>query len=228
MPRSSGHPTVSVAPISVYRVLNRHGLLGPRTSQKPPRPRRPWVRFERAKPHELWQTDVSYGYIDGWGYYSRHTVLDDHSRYIITSRLARTYGAEDGVQMLHAALAAVPAAQREHVELLADHGVTYTAAEFGRACAQAGIRLVLGSVAHPQTKGKMERWHRTIREAIADRVQTAATPEAAQRIIDGYVEHYNHCRPHSSCHGYPPIWRYNRARARQILGHAVPSNSHAS
>ena len=222
------HPAVQVAPMSVYRVLNRHGLLGPRTSQKPPRSRRPWVRFERAKPHELWQTDVSYWYIDGWGYYYLHTVLDDHSRYIITSRLYRTYGAEDGVKMLQAALTAVPASQRENLELLADHGVTYTAEGFGLACEKAAIRLIFGSIAHPQTKGKIERWHRTIREAIEDRVRTAATPEQAQSIIDAYVDQYNHYRPHSACNGYPPIWRYDRAAARKILGQAISSNSHAS
>ncbi len=96
---------VSVAPITLYRVLNRHGLVGPRTSRKPPQGRRPWVRFERAHPHELWQTDVSYWDIEGWGYYYLHTVLDDHSRYIITSRLYRTYGAEDGGPLYIDALA---------------------------------------------------------------------------------------------------------------------------
>jgi len=147
------HPDVHVASISVYRVLNRHGLLGPRTSQKPPRARRPWIRFERAHPHELWQTDVSYWYIEGWGYYYLHTVLDDHSRYIITSRLERTYGADDGVKMLDAALAAVPTAQRKGLELLADHGVTYTADRFRRACETEGIKLIFGSVAHPPLTG---------------------------------------------------------------------------
>lgn len=218
------HPDVQVASISVYRVLNRHGLLGPRTSQKPPRARRPWVRFERAHPHELWQTDVSYWYIEGWGYYYLHTVLDDHSRYIITSRLKRTYGADDGVKVLDAALAAVPAAQRAGLELLADHGVTYTADRFRNACETEGIKIIFGSVSHPQTKGKIERWHRTIREAIEDRVRMAATPEEAQRIIDAYVDHYNHHRPHSACHGYPPIWRYDRPAARKILGQAIAIN----
>jgi len=172
---------------------------------------------------------VSYStYIDGWGYYYLHTVLDDHSRSMITSRLYRTYGAEDGVKMLQAALTAVPASQRESLELLADHGVTYTAEGFGLACEKAEIRLIFGSIAHPQTKGKIERWHRTIRGAIEDRVRTAATPEQAQHIIDEYVNHYNHYRPHSSCNGYPPIWRYDRASARKILGQTIPSNSQAS
>jgi putative transposase len=220
-------PGVSVAPITVYRVLNRHGLVGPRTSRKPPQGRRPWVRFERAHPHELWQTDVSYWYIEGWGYYYLHTVLDDHSRYIITSRLYRTYGAEDGVHMLGTALAAVPESQRPNLELLADHGVTYTADRFGQACAEAGIKLVFGSVAHPQTKGKIERWHRTIREAIEERVRYAPTPAEAQRMIDAYVEHYNQYRPHSACQGYPPIWRYDRDQAQKILAVAIPTKSQA-
>ena len=73
-------------------------------------------------------------------------------------------------------------------------------------------------------KGKIERWHRTIREAIEERVRLAATPEEAQRIIDAYVDHYNHHRPHSACHGYPPIWRYDRPAARKILGQAIAIN----
>lgn len=219
------HPDIRVAPISVYRVLNRHGLLGPRTSATPPQKRRPWVRFERAKPHELWQVDVSYWFIEGWGYYYLHTVLDDHSRYVITSRLYRTYGAADGIRMLDAALATVPAADREGLQLLVDHGVTYTAEDFRHACEGAHIDLIFASVAHPQTKGKLERWHRTLRDLVGDQIAHAATPAQAQRIIDQYVAHYNHERPHSACGGYPPIWRYNRVQARDMLGLAVSSDS---
>ncbi len=222
------HPAVHVAPISVYRVLNRQGLLGPRTSTTPPQKRRPWVRFERAKPHELWQVDVSYWYIHGWGYYYLHTVLDDHSRYVVTSRLYRTYGADDGIRMLQEALGVVPAPAREGLQLLADHGITYTAETFRQACSEASIDLIFASVAHPQTKGKLERWHRTIRERLQEAIEAAATPAEAQGIIDAYVAHYNHERPHSACGGYPPIWRYNRAKAREMLGLAVPSDSQTS
>ena len=171
---------------------------------------------------------MSYWYIQGWGYYYWHTVLDDDSRYIITSRLYRTYGAADGMRMLETAVAAVPAAEREGLELLADHGVTYTAGDFRRAREKTHITLIFASVAHPQTKGKLERWHRTIRDQLTDQITHAATPEAAQRIIDQYVQHYNEERPHSACDGYPPIWRYNRAKARELLGLAVPSHSQSA
>ncbi len=216
------HPAVQVAPITVYRVLNRHGLLGPRTTQKSPQKQRPWVRFERAKPHELWQVDVSYWYIEGWGYYYLHTVLDDPSRYIITSRLYRTYGADDGIQTLQEALAAVPAAQRAGVQLLADHGVTYIADTFRQACQAAEVELIFASVAHPQTKGKRERWHRTLREALGDRVHYAATPQAAQGIIDEYVAHYNHQRPLSACNGYPRSGAIIAPRRGRYWDYRVP------
>ncbi len=121
-------------------------------SRKPPK-KRTGIRFERAHPHDLWQTDVSYWYIQGWGFYYLHTVLDDHSRFIVTSRLFRTFGAADGVRMLEHALAAVPAAEREHVQLLADHGVTYTAEPFRQACETAHVALIFASIRHPQTKG---------------------------------------------------------------------------
>lgn len=67
------YPTLRISPIAVYRVLNRHGLLGPRTSPKAPQ-KRMWIRFERAHRHELWQTDLSDWYIEGSGFYSWHTV----------------------------------------------------------------------------------------------------------------------------------------------------------
>ena len=79
------------------------------------------------------------------------------------------------------------------------------------------VVLIFASVGHPQTKGKLERWHRTIREALGDQIRYAATPEEAQQIIDAYVTHYNDERPHDACGSYPPIWRYNRTKARQIL-----------
>ena len=72
---------------------------------------------------------------------------------IITSRLYRTYDATDGIRMLETAIAAVPAARRAHLELLVDHGVTYTAKDFRQACQKAQMTLVCASVAHPHTKG---------------------------------------------------------------------------
>lgn len=211
------HPEVRLSASSVYRILRQHGLLGRPTARTVPH-KRVWIRFEREKPHELWQTDVSYWYIEGWGFYYLHTVLDDHSRFIIVSRLYRTYGADDGIRMLNQALAAVPAAARPGVQLLVDHGVTYTAADFQEACENAHVALIFAGVRRPQTKGKIERWHRTARESIQEAIRYAATPQEAQRILDTYVEHYNYERPHSACGGYPPISRYNPTEARKMLG----------
>ncbi len=154
-----------------YRVLNRHGLLGPRTSQKPPHTKRPQGRFERATLNKLGQVAVSYSYIQGGGYYYLHIVLDDHSCYVIPSRLYRTYGADDGFRILNTTLAAVPAVQRQVPELFVDHGVTYTVERFGQACTNAGLRLLFASAVHPHSKGKIERWHRAIRDALWDRIR---------------------------------------------------------
>ena len=201
------HRDIRVSASTVYRVLRQHGLLGRPMARHTPS-KRAWVRFERARPHELWQVDVSYWYIEGWGFYYLHTVLDDHSRFVITSQLLRTYGAEDGVRMLQTAVAAVPAAARQNLEILVDHGVTYIADRFQDACQEVPARLIFASVRHPQTKGKLERWHRTIREALEERIRWAPTPQEAQRLIDAWVTHYNEERPHQACGGYPPASRY--------------------
>ncbi len=63
----------------------------------------------------------------------------------------------------------------------------------------------------------MERWHRSIREALEERIRYAPTPQEAQRMIDAYVQHYNYVRPHSACQGYPPITRYRPAEAQRWL-----------
>ncbi len=201
------HPDIRVSASTVYRVLRQHGLLGRPIARHTPS-KRAWVRFERSRPNELWQVDVSYWYIEGWGFYYLHTVLDDHSRFVITSQLLRTYGAEDGVRMLQTALAAVPAAERQGLEILVDHGVTYTAESFQATCKESSVHLIFASVRHPQTKGKLERWHRTIRAALEDRLRNAPTPQEAQRMIDKWVKHYNDERPHQACDGYPPASRY--------------------
>lgn len=96
--------------------------------------------------------------------------------------------------------------------------MTYTAELFRAACAEAHIDLIFASVRHPQTKGKLERWHRTIRDALEEAIRHAPIPPEAQRMIDAWVTHYNEVRPHSACSGYPPLWRYRPATARERLG----------
>ena len=128
-------------------------------------------RFQHptARVHEMWQTDFTYFRIIGWGWYSLSTVLDDYSRYIIAWKLSPTMGATDVTETLDQALAITGVEQvrvKHRPRLLSDNGPAYVSSELREYLGERGMAHILGRPYHPQTQGKIERWHRTMKNVV--------------------------------------------------------------
>ena len=167
--------------------------------------------------NQLWQTDFTYLKITGWGWYYLSTVLDDFSRYIVAWRLGPTMCASDVTATLDQALAA---SGLDHItvvhrpRLLSDNGASYVADDLARWLEGKGMQQVRGAPYHPQTQGKIERWHQTLKNRIL--LDNYYLPGDLERQIGAFVERYNHVRYHESIENVTPADVYF-GRAETIL-----------
>ena len=126
-------------------------------------------------------------------------MLDDFSRYIIAWKLCTTMRAEDVTDTLELALTAsgCDSAKVLHKpRLLSDNGPSYIATELAEWIDANGMSHVRGAPLHPQTQGKIERWHQTLKNRIL--LENYFLPGDLERQIEAFVEHYNHRRHHES------------------------------
>jgi putative transposase len=120
-------------------------------------------------PNQLWQTDFTYLKVTGWGWYYLSTVLDDFSRFIVAWKLCATMRASDVTETLDLALAAAGLDQISIVHrprLLTDNGSSYIAGDLAEWLHGRGMTHIRSAPRHPQTQGKIERWHQTLKNRI--------------------------------------------------------------
>lgn len=156
-------------------------------------------------PNQLWQTDFTYLKVIGWGWLYLSTVLDDFSRYIIAWKLCTTMAARDVTDTLELALTASGCAQarvQHRPRLLSDNGPSYVAGDLAEWLADNGMDHVRGAPCHPQTQGKIERWHQTLKNRIL--LENYYLPGDLKAQIEAFVEHYNHRRYHESLQNLTP------------------------
>ena len=168
-------------------------------------------------PNQLWQTDFTYLKVIGWGWFYLSTILDDYSRYIIAWRLCTTMRAGDVTATLEDALAASGcdgAIVAHRPRLLTDNGSSYISGDLATWLEAEGIDHVRGAPNHPQTQGKIERWHQTLKNRIL--LENYYLPGALEEAIAAFVEHYNHQRYHESLGNLTPADVYF-GRAETIL-----------
>ena len=180
-------------------------------------------RHKTRQVHELWQTDFTYLKVIGWGWYYLSTVMDDYSRYIIAWKLFAGMSADDVKQTLDLAIAAsgidLPRV-RHRPRLLSDNGPCYLARDLHEYLTDRNIEHTRGKPYHPMTQGKIERYHRTMKNVI--KLQNYYLPGALEEEIAAFVEHYNHRRVHESLDNLTPADVYHgRARKIQTLRNAL-------
>ena len=142
-----------------------------------------------TRPNELWQTDFTYLKVVGWGWYYLSTILDDHSRYIVAWKLCTTMKAEDVTNTLELALEASGCDQATVVHkprLLSDNGSSYVAGDLADFLDDKGMDHVRGAPHHPQTQGKIERWHQTMKNRVL--LEIYYLPGDLERQIEAFVE----------------------------------------
>jgi putative transposase len=168
-------------------------------------------------PNQLWQTDFTYLKITGWGWSYLSTVLDDFSRFIVAWKLCATMTAQDVTATLDLALAASGLDQvtvLHRPRLLSDNGSSYLAGDLAKWLEERRMEHVRGAPYHPQTQGKIERWHQTLKNRIL--LEHYYLPGDLERHVAAFVGHYNHTRYHESLNNLTPADVYFR-RAEAIL-----------
>jgi putative transposase len=192
-----------VSESSVYRLLKAHDLITSPT----------YIvikaadefRDKTAAPNELWQTDFTYFKIVGWGWYYLSTILDDFSRYIVAWKLCATMRADDVTATLDLALASAGldhAAVVHRPRLLSDNGASYISGDLAEWLDKKNMRHIRGAPYHPQTQGKIERWHQTLKNRIL--LDNSYLPSDLEQRIAAFVTHYNHDRYHESLENLTP------------------------
>jgi len=156
-------------------------------------------------PNQLWQTDFTYLKVTGWGWYYLSTVLDDFSRFIVAWKLCATMRASDVTETLDLALASSGLDQISIVHrprLLTDNGSSYIAGDLAEWLDGRGMTHIRSAPRHPQTQGKIERWHQTLKNRIL--LEHYYVPGDLDDQVAAFVERYNHARYHESLSNLTP------------------------
>jgi putative transposase len=159
--------------------------------------------------HEMWQTDFTYFRIINWGWYYLSTVLDDFSRYIIAWKLSPTMGATDVTETLDEALAITGVDQvkiKHRPRLLSDNGSAYLSGELRDYLDERRMTHTRGRPYHPQTQGKIERYHRTMKNVV--KLENYYFPWELEAALRDFVAYYNNERYHEALDNVTPADAY--------------------
>jgi len=197
---------------SVYRILKEKGLI---TSPA-------WIlmaasdefKDKTTRVHQQWQTDFTYFKIIGWGWYYLATVMDDYSRYIIGWELCRNMESGDAKRVIRQALDKTGLQEDKRPRLLSDNGSCYVSNEFKKFIKDEKMGHVKGAPYHPQTQGKIERYHRTMKNIV--KLENYYFPDDLRTRIEDFVDYYNNHRYHESLKNVTPADVYF-GRSEQVL-----------
>jgi transposase InsO family protein len=192
---------VAVSPSSTYRVLKAAGRLD-RRSWAPSKKGTGFVQPDA--PHRHWHIDVSHVNLAGT-FYFLITVLDGFSRYIVHWDIRESSKEIDIEMVLQRALEKCPGA---HPRIVSDNGPQFIANDFKSFIRLQGLTHVRTSPYYPQSNGKLERWHASVKTECI-RPTCPETVEEARRKVSGYVAHYNHVRLHSAIAYVTPADKLN-------------------
>jgi len=188
----------SVSEATVYRILKEKGLLTApayvlmAASDS--------FKDKTTRVNEMWQTDFTYFRVINWGWYYLSTVLDDYSRFIIAWDLCINMTSPDVMRTVEQARLISGLGQKPR--LLSDNGSCYISSDLKSFLDKRGITQVHGRPGHPQTQGKIERYHRSMKNVV--KLDHYYSPEELKRAIADYVHYYNFERYHESLSNLRP------------------------
>lgn len=198
---------------TIWRILKRHGLIVPQPQKRPVCSR---IRFEADLPNEMWQADITAWQLADGQPAEILNLIDDHSRLLLGSDAYQRVKAADVVASFHKAaqLHGLP------YSLLSDNGAVFTgASRRGKVLLESelerlGVAFKNSRPYHPQTCGKVERLHQTLKRYLAKQTPPATIPEL-QAQLDTFAHYYNNIRPHRALGGQTPLQAYSaRIKAR--------------
>ena len=193
----------SVSESTCYRLLRRHGLVKPAevvgfAAEKE-------YRRKTSRPNEMWATDGAYLKVAGWGYYYLVTVLDDYSRFILAWRLQQDMTAGSLIEVVQEAVEKTGMTEvplQDRTSLLSDNGPGYLSHVFASYLRLMGIRHIVAAPYHPQTNGKIERYHRTLKSQV--KLLIYESPSVLGKAVAAFVEYYNERRYHEGIGNVTP------------------------
>ncbi len=201
--RRAGHDPPAVS--TIHQVLRRNHLVADQPKKRP----KATKRFEREVPNDLWQIDATRTHLHDGTEAWVLDALDDHARYLLAARAA------DGPTE-EAAWRAFSAASADYGlprQLLSDNGLCFTGrlhgfeVAFERKVRALGVALINSRPEHPETLGKLERFHKTLKEWLADEGPPQDLAHL-QQLLDRFRHHYNEERPHQGIGDLTPAERY--------------------
>jgi transposase InsO family protein len=218
---------MKVSPATISRILTRHGAVVPDPSK---RPKSSYRRFQAEVPNQLWQSDFTHWTLADGSDVEILNWLDDHSRYLLGATVHRPV---TGPVVL-AAFRAVVAAHGVPAAVLTDNGLVYTTRfaggrrgtatrnGFETELARLGVQQKNSSPSHPQTCGKVERYHQTLKKWLAKQ-PAAHTLAELQAQLDRFRQYYNDQRPHRALGRKTPAAAY-AARPKATPTGVTPSH----
>jgi len=206
----------AVSESTVYRILRKEGLVKRQETQLTAANE---YHTKTTRPHQMWATDASYFRVVGWGYYYLVTVMDDYSRFILAWKLQRDMSADSLIEVIQEAIDATGMTEvpvEDRTKLLSDNGAGYVSRSFRNYLRLVGIGHILAAPFHPQTNGKLERYHQTIKREVNQ--LPYELPSQLERAIADFVDYYNYRRYHKALGNVTPA-DVLYGRREEILKH---------
>ena len=179
---------------SVYRILKRRGLITTPTHIVMAAGKK--FKDQPSRIHQQWQTDFTYFKIKNYGWYYLSTIMDDYYRYIVSWELCERMKTEDVKRSIDTAIYNANLEEKQLPRLLSDNGSCYISNELKSYLSDIGMGHVRGKPNHPQTQGKIERYHRTMKNIV--KLHHYYNPSELEMAINEWVEYYNNERYHES------------------------------
>jgi len=215
------HVTKTPAVSTIWRILSRRGFVAPQPQK---RPRSSWKRFCAQQPNQLWQADVTHWRLADHTEVDILDIIDDHSRLAVASAVRPTM---TGPDVLDTFLAAFPR-WGTPAGVLTDNGAIFTAKYRGDGrtaleitLGQLGIKYSHSRPYHPQTCGKVERFHQTLKRRLRT-LPAAETVTELQQQIDAFLTYYNGFRPHRALQRRTPLETFDDLPKAFPSGYQIP------